>query len=579
MSQRFYNISLEEMDEFLKPQGFQPILIDGVVEVVYAKVVNHEGHRLSLRVYTAIWPSGESRERGSDAIRVQTWFMEDGKPQMVGRSLDVKRITTWAKNLGGALERWKEDFRNCPGCGAPMCLKNGQHGEFWGCVTWRRTKCDGKTARPKQAQPVKPPVPVTPVKPPDKGDLWTRLMATEQDRQSIAQLEGKTPAPKPAPPAAPVKPLVAVKPLVPLRPVRIEVPKTESPKKPQTSGEQWEFPGDPLNVFRIAPSMISKWQLEAEKTFRDTDMNMMLPARAGGGKTVMLKHLATFRKEGLRFTYQAFGSKNAAKARKSFPRGTWCMTTHSHLLGVLRETIKGMPEKADDKKNWYVMEEVYPSMNDKTRKRIRRACFEMIGLAKNYACRVGDLDAMKAVMDKYAFPLESDREYDTVIEVVNEVLSLSRPGAKFGNIYDCDDMLWWWVILDLAPNFYHVALLDEVQDFNWCQLEMVRRMLDRNMRIVAVGDPFQALFRFRGADKDAYKKLEEILDTSKKGCKSILLPINYRCAKSHIRFVVENTVVKDIEAAPDAIEGRVITDMGYDQIIEMIAEEHQPMMA
>jgi len=65
-----------------------------------------------------------------------------------------------------------------------------------------------------------------------------------------------------------------------------------------------------------------------------------------------------------------------------------------------------------------------------------------------------------------------------------------------------------------------------------------------------------------------------MLSETTRGCKELILPTNYRCGKAIIDYVRENTVVKDIEAAPNAIEGRVIEDMSYLDILDMLVAEH-----
>lgn len=144
----FYNITAAEMSEFLLGQGFQLMTLPGTVELVYGKIVRVDNHRLSLRIYTAINPSGESREKGSDAIRVQLFWMYDGKPTPVGKAQKCLRVPSWRKNLQAAIDAHAgpEQFRVCPKCGSPMVIRHraSDKAEFWGCSTWVKTKCDGR---------------------------------------------------------------------------------------------------------------------------------------------------------------------------------------------------------------------------------------------------------------------------------------------------------------------------------------------------------------------------------------------------------------------------------------------------
>lgn len=67
---QYYNITVEEMDSFLLPQGFKRIELPGTSELVYGKRIDNNNLPLTLRVYTGIDPTGLSREVGKDAMRV-----------------------------------------------------------------------------------------------------------------------------------------------------------------------------------------------------------------------------------------------------------------------------------------------------------------------------------------------------------------------------------------------------------------------------------------------------------------------------------------------------------------------------
>jgi hypothetical protein len=48
-------------------------------------------------------------------------------------------------------------------------------------------------------------------------------------------------------------------------------------------------------------------------------------------------------------------------------------------------------------------------------------------------------------------------------------------------------------------------------------------------RAIVVGDPHQSLYRFRGADAQAFPRISAMLERSKRGLVVLDLPINYRC--------------------------------------------------
>ncbi|MHB8971253.1 MAG: hypothetical protein ACYC4N_12470 [Pirellulaceae bacterium] len=148
MAAHYYPITKNEMDQFLTSLGFVPLKLKGVVELVYAKLVRTGGHRLSLRCYTAVNPDGESREKGTDAIRFRLFMRVDDGIVPVGRPQKCLRVQSWRVNLRKAIERVVEpsNFRLCPACGNPMVVRQNKftRGEFWGCSLFRLTGCQGK---------------------------------------------------------------------------------------------------------------------------------------------------------------------------------------------------------------------------------------------------------------------------------------------------------------------------------------------------------------------------------------------------------------------------------------------------
>ena len=121
-----------------------------------------------------------------------------------------------------------------------------------------------------------------------------------------------------------------------------------------------------------------------------------------------------------------------------------------------------------------------------------------------------------------------------------------------GGTIDFDDMIWLPVVLNLAQRQYDRVLGDEVQDFNKCQLELMIRALKPSGRFLGFGDPRQAIYRFRGADENAFNNIKERL-----GATELPLSVCYRCSKSVVREAQK--LVPNIEAAPNAIDGDVFS--------------------
>jgi ssDNA-binding Zn-finger/Zn-ribbon topoisomerase 1 len=494
MAARFCNITESEMDAFMKERNFRRMTIPGTIELVYGKIVNIGEKRLSLRVYSAINPTGESRAKGKDAIRVQLYYMYNEKPCPIGKSQKCLRVENWKANLSKAIDKHAENFEICPRCGHPMVERENTRTKekFWGCVTYRQTKCNGK--------PV--------------------VASNNENTRSV---------------------------------VAASKPTSRSP-------------------YRIPDDIITSYQKEVERLFLETENHIMIGALAGSGKTAECTHLSSNRVANQLWQYIVFAKKNAIEGRSKFPRGIPVQTQHAFDSKWIRKCLPAMPRDMTGNKSYRLMNDVYPHMSNDNRKRIRRAVTKLVGFAKSYACRPGDLEAIAATMTKYDFELESQGEYDTVVEVTSEVLEKSLP-QNCGHEYNFDDLLWWPVVLDLEVPKLHTVLADECQDFNWCQHDRLKRLADAGARIVAVGDRNQAVFRFRGADNDSFDRIKEILGSTERGCVEAELPENFRCGSEHIEYVRQHTCVKNIVAHKGAAKGKVITDMGYEEIMDMVVEE------
>ena len=138
---------------------------------------------------------------------------------------------------------------------------------------------------------------------------------------------------------------------------------------------------------------------------------------------------------------------------------------------------------------------------------------------------------------------------------IDELIAASIAAYKMSierdvDIVDFDDML-------LAPLIHNVRmwqkdwiLLDEAQDTNPVRRALAKKMLKPTGRLIAVGDPAQAIYGFTGADSDALDIIKEEL-----GCIELPLNLTYRCPKSVVALA--QTWVPDIQAHKDNPEGIV----------------------
>ena len=118
------------------------------------------------------------------------------------------------------------------------------------------------------------------------------------------------------------------------------------------------------------------------------------------------------------------------------------------------------------------------------------------------------------------------------------------------NVIDFDDMVYVPVQRGLKVWQHQWVLLDEAQDTNATRRALARMLLAPGGRLVAVGDPAQAIYGFTGADSNS-------LDLIRQDFRAITLPltVSYRCPKAVVAEARQ--WVDHIQAAETAAEGEV----------------------
>lgn len=128
--------------------------------------------------------------------------------------------------------------------------------------------------------------------------------------------------------------------------------------------------------------------------------------------------------------------------------------------------------------------------------------------------------------------------------------------ADKGHI-DFDDQLFFPVFLDMPIRKFDIVFVDEYQDSNKVQIELIKRAINTsgwgdNGRIIAIGDPDQSIYSFRGCVPNA---MDDFIQNFK--AKELPLSISYRCSKAIVKEAAK--IVPRIECSDTAKEGNVDT--------------------
>jgi superfamily I DNA/RNA helicase len=140
----------------------------------------------------------------------------------------------------------------------------------------------------------------------------------------------------------------------------------------------------------------------------------------------------------------------------------------------------------------------------------------------------------------------------------NRVIDLARialeRSIQVTDVIDFNDQLYFPVIYGLPLPQHDWVFVDEAQDISAIQRTLLGKALKKGGRLVAVGDPKQAIYAFRGADSNSLNSIAKTFN-----CISLPLSISYRCPKAVVRAA--QAIVSYIEPADTAPEG-LVADLG-----------------
>lgn len=265
----------------------------------------------------------------------------------------------------------------------------------------------------------------------------------------------------------------------------------------------------------------------------------VLIAVAGSGKSTTIVQCLPGIPEGLSVQVLAFNSSIAADMRSKIEvlgakigrafRSVRSNTFHSLGNSALRYRLK-LPHdhKADGRK----LGRLFGNMHDKEIVDMYGSYVpKLVSLAKGQGIGALVLDNEQAWWDIVRHhDLQLEDEYATeekAIALARGLLAASTRVAAVDKWIDFDDQLYLPVLWRLRLWANDWLFIDEAQDTNPIRRALAKMALKPGGRLVAVGDPNQAIYGFTGASHDA-------IDLIEKEFNGIRLPltVSYRCPQA-----------------------------------------------
>lgn len=289
--------------------------------------------------------------------------------------------------------------------------------------------------------------------------------------------------------------------------------------------------------------------------------HLVVEASAGSGKSTTLIKCLDFVPQNSKILFTAFNTDIVGELKKKVGDVDNVDIRTLHSLGLLfikrnMPQIGAIPEPF--KYDAYIKNNLkeLSSINTYTLK--GREYFKYVDNIKKYVdfgrfylCQtVKDLDFIES---RYGIETIADEK-----EVALEVMEWGKNALE---TIDYTDMVWLPNVLFLKPLglLYDFIFMDECQDLNRAERELVLKCFKMGTRMVSVGDVQQCLYSFAGSDPESFNVLKSLPNT-----KSLPLSISYRCGKNIVDYA--KRIVKTIEAADNAIDGKVVENVQLEEI-------------
>lgn len=242
---------------------------------------------------------------------------------------------------------------------------------------------------------------------------------------------------------------------------------------------------------------------------RDTPDNLIIEAVAGGGKTTTLIECCRALGPGRSILFLAFNKDIATTLQQRLPYYVTASTFHSFCFDALRRKFGGKV-KVDAGKSRRRLAALLP--NTRERRAVADDVLALVSFAKCHTD--GDLSD---IAEAHGMDVTAD-----ILTLTDDILT---DAVADTTTVDFDDMLWLTYRLNVPLPSPVFLFLDEAQDTNEVQRVLIRRAAPG--RFIAVGDPHQSIYGFRGASHDAMTALRTDFSMTQ-----LPLSVSYRCSQA-----------------------------------------------
>ncbi len=289
----------------------------------------------------------------------------------------------------------------------------------------------------------------------------------------------------------------------------------------------------------------SKYQVAIHNKFKHTSENMLIGAVAGSGKTTTLLQLLEMT-TGLKANFLAFNKSIVEELKSRVPKHVKVQTMHGMGMGaIIRKhgKIKVNAKKTGKFIAKLLKEEKWEFTEEDPKKLAGQKALLYIVLPR--LVDIYRLTLCQGMEDLRNAADSIGAEYNPEhLQMAQDLIEeLRYYNEKNLTEVDFTDMIYLPATnVEYQLPMADVWFIDESQDLSPCQHLLFKRA-KRKSRFVSVGDPFQSIYGFSGADSNSFNRFMDYPNTVK-----MPLSICYRCGQ---KIAAQANKVHNIIESPD----------------------------
>ena len=171
-----------------------------------------------------------------------------------------------------------------------------------------------------------------------------------------------------------------------------------------------------------------------------------------------------------------------------------------------------------------------------------------------------------------------DSLYDTTrtrlfLDICKDIYNFYMQNLRKANKIDFDDMILQSIdLLDFSQNFkYKYIIVDEFQDISQSRTKLLQKLIEHgNSKLFAVGDDWQAIYRFAGCDINVFLEFSNIFSGAK---------LNYITSTHRNSIELQKIVEPFITANPSQYKKNIKSNIHQDKPVRIIYHKGNKAMA